>query len=241
MKRIATITFVIALTLAAQAQSDTTNAFVGDDTASGKRMAWLDFGLSASATMYANGNDLSPYYSKYGFGLHLPLMAHYELNSHWTFAAGLQYDFIWSPLHYRVVPTADGEGIDFPTTPQIGTQNGYVFDSYLGFPIKASWCPFGNNDLFFTFDVHPAYAVTRHITLTNTDISRNGIETSASIDDDIVRGSSLQPWKLEVGITLGTSRVGLIHGLRFFTNLLPTYKDAVTGEKIYISGMSIFL
>ena len=85
--------------------------------------------------------------------------------------------------------------------------------------------------------MHPAYAVTRHITLTNTDISRNG----SSTDEDIVRGSSLQPWKLEVGVTLGTSRVGLIHGLRFFTNLLPTYKDVVTGEKIYISGMSIFL
>lgn len=237
MKRIATITFAIALALAAQAQNDTISAFVGDDTASGKRTAWLDFGLSASATMYANGNDMSPYYSKYGFGLHLPLMAHYELNKYWTFSAGLQYDFIWSPLYYRVEPTADGEGIDFPTTPQVGTQHGYVFDSYLGFPIKASWCPFGNNNLFFTFDVHPAYAVTRHITLTNTDISRNG----SSTDEDIVRGSSLQPWKLEVGITLGTSRVGLIHGLRFFTNLLPTYKDVVTGEKIYISGMSIFL
>ena len=241
MKRLATITIAIALALAANAQNDTVNAFGGDDTTRGKRMFWVDLGLSASATMYANGNDLSPYYSKYGFGLHLPLMAHYELSSRWTLAAGLQYDFIWSPLYYRVETTADGNGVDFPTTPQSGTQHAHVFDSYIGIPVKASWTPFRNNKLFFTFDIHPAYAVTRQIHLTNTVIGRNGSEVSANTDEDIVRGSSLQPWKLEVGFTLGTSSVGLIHGLRFFTNLLPTYKDAVTGEKIYISGMSIFL
>ena len=240
MKRIATITFAIALAFAVHAQNDTISPSVGGDTISGKRTLRIDFGLSASATMYANGNDMSPYYSKYGFGLHLPLMAHYELNKHWTVSAGLQYDFIWSPLYYRVEPTADGNGIDFPITPQSGTQHGYVFDSYLGFPLNASWS-FSNNNLFFTFDVHPAYAVTRYFSLNNTDISRNGVGVSASTEKDKVQGTSLQPWKLEVGLTFGTSRLGLIHGLRFFTNLLPTYKDAVTGEKIYISGMTIFL
>ena len=241
MKRLATITIAIAMALAIHAQSDTTSALVGDDTTRGKRILWVDLGLSVSETLYANGNDLSPYYSKYGFGLHLPLMAHYELNTHWNLSAGLQYDFIWSPLHYRVESTADGNGIDFITTPQSGTQHGHAFHSYLGIPIKASWCPYGNNTLFLTFDVHPAYAVTRYFSLTNTDISRNGTSVSASGDEDMVRGSSLQPWKLELGITLGTSRAGLIHGLRFFTNLLPTYNDVVTGEKVYISGMTIFL
>ena len=85
--------------------------------------------------------------------------------------------------------------------------------------------------------MHPAYAVTRYFSLTNTFINRN----SAPGDEEVIRGTSLMPWKLEVGLTLGTSRAGLIHGLRFFGNLLPTYKDAVTGEKIHTVGMSIYL
>ena len=75
MKRIIIITIALGMALAASAQSDSTCA----DTTNRHAMR-IDFGLSASATMYGNGNDLSPYYSKYGFGLHLPLMAHYDLS-----------------------------------------------------------------------------------------------------------------------------------------------------------------
>ena len=234
MKRLIIITIALGMAFAANAQADSTCA----DTANRHAMR-IDFGLSASATMYGNGNDLSPYYSKYGFGLHLPLMAHYDLSPHWTLAAGLQYDFIWSPLYYRVESTADGNGIDFPTAPMQGTQHGHAFHSYLGTPFKITWSPSAKhpNDLWLTFDVHPAYAVTRYFSLTNTYINRN----SAPGDEEVIRGTSLMPWKLEVGLTLGTSRAGLIHGLRFFGNLLPTYKDAVTGEKIHTVGMSIYL
>ena len=233
MKRILTITAALVLALAVHAQADSTA--VGCDTASGKSKSHLYLGFSASATLYGNGNDMSPYYSKYGFGFHIPLMVYYDLNPHWTIQAGLQYDFIWSPLYYRVEPTADTNGIDFPTTPQSGTQHGYAFQSYLGTPVKVWWNI--TKSLSLGLDVHPAYAVTRYFSLTNTDISRN----EANLNEDKVRGTSLQPWKLEVGVTLGTTRVGLIHGLRIFTNLLPTYVDPITNEKIYISGITMFL
>ena len=238
MKRLIIITIALGMAFAANAQADSTCA----DTAN-RHAIRIDLGLSASATMYGNGNDLSPYYSKYGFGLHLPLMAHYDLSPHWTLAAGLQYDFIWSPLYYRVESTADGNGIDFPTAPMQGTQHGYAFHGYIGMPFKITWSPYAKhpNDLWLAFDVHPAYAVTRYFSLNNTYISRNGSSVSAPGDEDLVRGTSLMPWKLEIGLTLGTSRAGLIHGLRFFGNLLPTYKDAVTGEKIHTVGMSIYL
>lgn len=234
MKRLIIITIALGMAFAANAQADSTCA----DTAN-RHAIRIDLGLSASATMYGNGNDLSPYYSKYGFGLHLPLMAHYDLSPHWTLAAGLQYDFIWSPLYYRVESTADGNGIDFPTAPMQGTQHGHAFHGYIGMPFKITWSPYAKhpNDLWLAFDVHPAYAVTRYFSLTNTYINRS----SAPGDKEVIRGTSLMPWKLEVGLTLGTSRAGLIHGLRFFGNLLPTYKDAVTGEKIHTVGMSIYL
>ena len=234
MKRLVIIMVALGIALAANAQADSTCA----DTANRHAMR-IDLGLSASAPMSGDDNNLSPYYSKYGFGLHLPLMEHYDLSPNWTLAAGLQYDFIWSPLYYRVESTADGNGIDFPTAPMQGTQHGHAFHGYIGMPFKITWSPSAKhpNDLWLTFDVHPAYAVTRYFSLTNTFINRN----SAPGDEEVIRGTSLMPWKLEVGLTLGTSRAGLIHGLRFFGNLLPTYKDAVTGEKIHTVGMSIYL
>ena len=237
MKRLIIIMFALGIVSIASAQSDSTCA----DTAIRHAMR-IDLGLSASATMYGDGNDLSPYYSKYGFGLHLPLMAHYDLSPNWTLAAGLQYDFIWSPLYYRVESTADGNGIDFPTTPQQGTQHSHAFHGYIGMPFKITWSPYAKrpNTAWLAIDVHPAYAVTRYFSLTNTYISRNGTSVSAPGDEEVIRGTSLMPWKLEVGLTLGTSRVGLIHGLRFFGNLLPTYKDAVTGEKIHTVGVTFF-
>lgn len=234
MKRIIVFTIALGVAFAASAQADSTCA---DSTHC--RQLRIDFGLSASATLYGNGNDMSPYYSQFGFGLHLPLMAHYDLSPNWQVSAGLQYDFIWSPLYYRVEPTADGNGIVFPATAQQGTQHGFAFHSYIGLPVKITWMPFKKhpNDLWLAFDVHPAYATRLYFSLTDMTVTY----ASASSEETVVRGTSLLPWKLELGLTVGTSRLGLAHGVRFFGNLLPTYKDNVTGEKIYTVGMTMFL
>ena len=49
------------------------------------------------------------------------------------------------------------------------------------------------------------------------------------------------PWKLELGLTLSTDVLGLIHGVRFFVDLLPTYRDPLIDEPVYTAGMTIFL
>lgn len=33
------------------------------------------------------------------------------------------------------------------------------------------------------------------------------------------------PWKIELGIGLSTNALGIIHGVRIFTNLLPEYNQ----------------
>ena len=50
-----------------------------------------------------------------------------------------------------------------------------------------------------------------------------------------------QPWKLEIGLKVSTDAIGLLHGIRFFTNLLPTYIDPAKDGKIYTSGITLFL
>ena len=49
------------------------------------------------------------------------------------------------------------------------------------------------------------------------------------------------PWKLEVGLSFNTQWVGIIHGIRIFTNLLPEYKPGVTTDKFRSFGIEIKL
>ncbi|MBP3764038.1 MAG: outer membrane beta-barrel protein [Bacteroidales bacterium] len=235
MKRTLILLAALGLALGGRAQADSTAT-----CASADYPKWgLSLGISASATLFANGNDMSPYYSKYGFALHIPLMINYRHSPHWTFSAGLQYDFQWAPLRYRVEEVGFGEGLDFPSGPVQGTQHAHAFHGYLGFPLQATWYPFRSygRRLYFGFDIHPAYAVTRHISITDRVLSRTGGSTEAGD----VSGDFMRPWKLEVGVTLGTTAIGLLHGVRFYANLLPTYHDAVSDEDIYTAGIQFFL
>ena len=82
------------------------------------------------------------------------------------------------------------------------------------------------------------YAVSRSFNIEN--LSTPGI-WEENTGFTVLRTSTIQPWKLEVGFSLTTGLIGLTHGIRLFANLLPTYKDPATGEKIYTSGITLFL
>lgn len=49
------------------------------------------------------------------------------------------------------------------------------------------------------------------------------------------------PWKLEVGLSFGTQHLGIIHGVRVFTNLLPEFKPGVTTDKFRSVGIELKL
>lgn len=49
------------------------------------------------------------------------------------------------------------------------------------------------------------------------------------------------PWKLEVGIGFNTNWLGIIHGVRVFTNILPEYNPAMMTDKMKTVGFEIKL
>lgn len=49
------------------------------------------------------------------------------------------------------------------------------------------------------------------------------------------------PWKLEVGLSFNTQHLGIIHGVRVFTNLLPEYKPSFTTDKFRSIGVELKL
>lgn len=202
-------------------------------------------GLAAGMTLFANGNDMSPYYSKIGTTVQVPISANYRINPHWKLSFGVRYDFNWAPLAHCVEVVRDEEmlsqGIDFDTTAHVGTRRGNVMHNYIGIPIQVTWYPWARDRtlLGVSVDFYAGYAISRGISTANSRISLSGESNDKSwIGND---DPSMIPWKIEIGFTLSTDVIGLLHGIRLHANLLPTYKDLKTGEKIYTCGVTFFL
>ena len=236
MKHIIIILTALCIALVSRAQTDTLatpNGYPAEFN--------IDLGLSAGTSLLSN-NMGSPYYSKYGFSLQIPLMAHWQLAPHWRLSAGLRYDFNWYPLFYNVEINADRSGICFPTEPTTATRRGYAYGSYVGVPVELKWYPRANSRGSFgiALDVFTGYAVSSNIT-----INEHQVEILDNVISGFMHGSNImsvmQPWKVEIGLTLTTDKLGLLHGLRFFTNCLPTFIDPATDTPVYISGITMFL
>lgn len=241
MKRIAIILILIGMALGSRAQSLDT---LPDTCQSRKADVSLTLGISAGASLHF-GNTRSPYYSRYGFSLQLPLMVRWNMSPNWQLGTGLRYDFNWNPLYYSVEPSGNWDndqnmGLQFLQTPTTATQKAYAYVSYLGIPVEFKWYPNAQykNRLALALDLYAGYAVTRYFHIDNIPTPGSGVNHPGLT---VLHSSAIQPWKLEVGLTLSTDVIGLTHGVRLFTNLLPTYKDPATGEKFYTSGVTLFL
>lgn len=227
MKKIVFLISTIVMMQTALAQSTET------DTAANGRLS-VNVGLSAGATLYANGYYDSPYYSKYGLTLQVPVLVNYDFAPHWRLSSGLRYDFNWDPLYNDVVADfsfAGGyRGISTDVPAGMNNIHARIFHGYLGVPLKLTWYPKANDHqlLSLSFDCYAAYAVNKFV-----KIQSQGAE-------DIFDGLFMKPWKLEVGLTVASDVLGIIHGVRLFGNLLPQYQDQLTGEKIYNVGMTFF-
>ena len=194
--------------------------------------------------------DECPYISTHGYLLQIPLLLSYDLTPHWRLSTGLRYDFNWDPLKYRVATGYDASGnrtpLAFDTAMHYSSQYAYAFHSYIGVPLEIRWHPVAKEHrlVSLSLDLFAAYAINRYVNIkewTVNSYNPNALAINTSGSGDVYRGDSMLPWKLEVGLTISTDVIGLIHGVRFFTNLLPTYLEPVSGEKIYISGMVFYL
>lgn len=220
------------------------------DTATANDKSAFKVGLSAGTTLYSGGNNFSPYYSKYGFTLQIPVLCEYNFAPHWQFSTGLRYDFNWDPLTNAVeevwVNNGEDNGLSHNTTPTIGKQTAYIYSGFIGIPVKITWYPKADNKrlLGVGLDYYVGYAVRNIYRISTTEIRLTDAATqSYNASGDMTEGGSptLLPWRMEVGLTLSTDYLGLLHGARLFFDLLPRYKDLLTGEKIRTVGITLFL
>lgn len=216
----------------------------------------LNLGISAGATLYNSDNSSSPYYSKYGLQLQVPLMLGWRVSPHWRLGAGLRYDLYWDPLYYAVKVNnvfSDGtyttNGIDFESIAVEGRQSASVMRHYIGVPLLATWYPVKREPrlLGVTFDLFAGYSFASFIQTTTCwahyvqYAGYTGLDIDDRSDQTIMNDPTLLPWKLELGVTISSDVLGLLHGVRFFMNLLPTYREPMTGYTLYMHGMTLFL
>lgn len=240
MKRLVIILVLLGIGIGVRAQSADSTATSDSLWWDGQPRASLSLGLSAGVTLFSGDNQFSPYYSKQGLTLQVPLLLGYRVSPHWRLSTGVRLDFNFNPLHYNVGRYNGDKGLDFATTDE--KQWSYNYFAYLGLPLQATWYPWPREHglLSVSADLFAGYALGRH-TAINTyavDSDRSGFSEG---EDFIAGDGSLLPWKLELGVTVSTDVLGLLHGVRFFVNLLPSYRDPATGENLYLHGMTLFL
>ena len=236
---------VVGLHAQTESSADTIAASVGCQEESSSSFS-LQLGISAGSTLYFNNNDHSPYYSKYGFNVQIPLLASWQLTPHWKLSTGLRYDFVWEPLYYAVEPAGTNHddlfdrGLQFLTSTQPSTYKQYAFHSYVGIPVEIKWYPWpeSKGTLAIGVDFFAGLAVSQYFDLETIHHQSDGTFSYEGYGRDSF--NAMNPWKMELGLSFSTDILGIVHGIRLFSNLLPTYKDPVSGQKIYTAGVTYF-
>ena len=135
MKRVIIIFAAVILSTAASAQQS-----IADDTVArwdDQHRTTLVLGFSAGVNLYTTGNQFSPYYSKYGLLMQVPLLLQYDITPRWRLSTGARLDFTFNPLHYNV----DWHEVD--------DGNGYIYADGLEFQET-----FTGKQHYFTYFFH---------------------------------------------------------------------------------------
>ena len=179
-------------------------------------------------------NESSPFYYTRKFNPSVSLYGKWRLNSRWTVKTGLQYDYFNMRLNIVDVSAwgmliTDGEG----NTPDF--QYSYVDQHFLGVPVDVTFHPFKRKPdaLGLTAGLTASHQVVEGMYNVVLNEGRGNI---AGVSTD----GMLNPWRLELHFGVETNTIGVIHGLQYYVNLLPTYIGIPNAGKFRECGVSIF-
>lgn len=128
---------------------------------------------------------------------------------------GLQFDLNIRRMAHPV--TQDGNGL-MAVDNQLPARQNIVTNTYLTIPVNF-YRKISRNGDELGLDVNFGRRLGGSLFTLETAVWGNssGQESIAYL---------FNPWKIEFGISLNTNSLGLIHGVRFFTNLLPEFSNA---------------
>lgn len=211
----------------------TTKLEDGQPVTTERNRIW-DNSLSISLGVgYRNGlnpvNRNSPYTNSGGLDVPFGLLTSFVFTPHLRLATGLQLNLNQRWMDY---PVKMGEnGLEVIENPEM-TQHNKLVSTYLCIPAELYYY-FGKSKSYgISMDVRLGYLIGAQLITRFPSIGNQG-----SIGENA--RSLFNPWKLEAGISFNTNVLGIIHGIRVYTNLLPEYNKAVTTEKFRSIGVEI--
>lgn len=185
----------------------------------------LHFGLNARYLFNETRNDVyninNQLYWEKRHNIGVSIYGKYRLSNHWDVRGGLQYDW------YRTF-APDRFGVDANNNSRT---NYYFIDQYISIPISVTYHPFRHSEVL---------GVNLGITPSVLIHSNKGI-ASGIISFGSTNNANANRFRIEVHLGLETNILGVIHGIQFYANLLPTFVGLPDANKYREFGVGISL
>lgn len=165
-----------------------------------------------------------------GFG------TYFKLGNRWGLKTGLLWNENRKSLCHQVkyenneLVVIDGQG-DY--------QRNRLYNLYMGIPVSLSYYLGKKQTESVSLDLYCGRLLGEALVTSKDPTKPFGLVLFPGTKDHL--DNIFNPWKLEIGLSFNTQHLGIIHGLRVFTNLLPEYKPGVTTDKFRSVGVEIKL
>ena len=181
-------------------------------------------------------NPNSPFLQSSTLTVNMGLSTYFNLGNRWGLKTGLLWKENRKSLCHQVkyenneLVVIDGQG-DY--------QRNRLYNLYMGIPVSLSYYLGKKQTESVSLDLYCGRLLGEALVTSKDPTKPFGLVLFPGTKDHL--DNIFNPWKLEIGLSFNTQHLGIIHGLRVFTNLLPEYKPGVTTDKFRSVGVEIKL
>ena len=181
-------------------------------------------------------NPNSPFLQSSTLTVNMGLSTYFNLGNRWGLKTGLLWNENRKSLCHQVkyenneLVVSDGQG-DY--------QRNRLYNLYMGIPVSLSYYLGKKQTESVSLDLYCGRLLGEALVTSKDPTKPFGLVLFPGTKDHL--DNIFNPWKLEVGLSFNTQHLGIIHGVRVFTNLLPEYKPGVTTDKFRSVGLEIKL
>ena len=181
-------------------------------------------------------NPNSPFLQYNTLTVNIGFSTYFNLGNRWGLKTGLLWKENRKSLCHQVkyenneLVVIDGQG-DY--------QRNRLYNLYMGIPVSLSYYLGKKQTESVSLDLYCGRLLGETLVTSKDPTKPFGLVLFPGTKDHL--DNIFNPWKLEIGLSFNTQHLGIIHGLRVFTNLLPEYKPGVTTDKFRSIGVEIKL
>ncbi len=203
-----------------------------------RKKTWNDVLYIAASFGYRLGanpkNAESPLLQNGTLSVNFDMTTSYSFSKRLGLKTGIRMNTNWKYLSHQVSYEADALVV---TDGQGDFQRNRLESAYIGIPVSLSYYLGKRQTESFSLDLFCGRLFGEVL---NTSIDPTKSIGFKNWTKEYIDGV-FNPWQLEVGLSFNTQHLGIIHGVRVFTNLLPEYKPGVTTDKFRSVGVEIKL